>query len=168
MKASIVTTLSVGFAAISFCGGFKVGNFGGGLRVVGPGPLEIIRNRALIPHANPVALSHRALRSTQLFVSMQETSLVDSSPSDSDKKVILLKQAENYLGSSSMVYLYAELRQLSYCGYTKTKFKEVDCNQKGQPISGYKLLDILLKEREWVIKRTLEPTAGEEWRSDRR
>jgi hypothetical protein len=150
MKASIAATLFAGFAAISFCEGFT---------------------SLVVPHANLAALSRRALHSTQLFVSVQETqeTSVDSSvsPSDNDKKVRLLKQAENYLGSSSMVYLYAELRQLSYCGYTKTKFKDVDCNQEGQPMSTYKLLDILLKEREWVIQNFLEPTAGESWRSDR-
>jgi hypothetical protein len=149
MKASIVATLFVGFAAISFCECFT----------------------SLVPHANPAALSRRALHSTQLFVSVQETqetSVVSSSPSDNDKKVRLLKQAENYLGSSSMVYLYSELRQLSYCGYTRTKFKDVDCNQEGQPMSTYKLLDILLREREWVIQRTLKPKDGESWRSDRR
>jgi hypothetical protein len=144
MKASVVTTLFVGFAAISFCAGFT----------------------SRIPHANPAALSHRALHSTQLFVSVQEetSSLAIDCPRENDKKVLLLKQAENYLGSAMMIYFYAKLRQFSYCGYTKTKFKEVDCNQDDESISGYKLLDIFLKERRWVIQRMDNP---EEWRSDR-
>ena len=129
MKASIFVTLLVGFASISFCEGFT----------------------SWVPHASPVAaLSHRALHSTQ--VSVQETS-----PNDNNEKVVLLKQAEKYLGLSSLVYLYAEFRQLSYCGYTNTKFSDIDCNQDGQSISGYRLLYIILKERDWVIKRTYDP-----------
>jgi hypothetical protein len=140
MKASIVATLSVGFASIPFCGGFTY----------------------WVPHTNAAALSHLALHSTQVS-SVQETTRA----TDNNKKVRLLKQAENYLGSSNLVYVYAELRQLSYCGYTKIEFGEVDCNQN-TPVSNYKLLDILLKERDWVIKRTLDPKTGEEWRSNRR
>jgi hypothetical protein len=127
MKASIVVTLFVGFASISLCEGFT----------------SWVRNPA-------AALSHRALHSTQ--ASVQETSQEPSL-----EKVILLKQAEKYLGSSNLVYLYAELRQLSYCGYTKTKFSEFDCNQDDQFISGYKLLDTLLKERTNVINCTVDP-----------
>jgi len=149
MKAiSIVVTLLVGLGTNSLCEGF----------------------RSWAPPAKPAALlSHRALHhSTQLFVATaQDTSLVNSSPIADNEKARLLEQAENYLGSSSLVYLYAELRQLSYCGYTKTKFLDIDCNAEAEPISGYKLLDILLKEREWLIKRVAFNADGEEWRSSR-
>ena len=129
LRQSLTAKPTVGFASISFCEGFT----------------------SWAPHARPAAaLSHRALHSTQ--VSVQETS-----PNNNDEKVILLKQAQNYLGVSNLVYLYAEFRQLSYCGYTKTKFSDIDCNQDGRSISGYMLLDILLKERDWVIKRTHDP-----------
>jgi hypothetical protein len=125
MKASIIATGFVGFAKISFCGGFT----------------------SWIPRANPAALSHRALHRTQLFVSVQEMS-----PSNNDKKARLLKQAENSLGSSSMVDLYAELRQLSCCGYTKTKFGEVDCNQ-GVSLSRATSYSTFFSKRESLLSK---------------
>ena len=69
----------------------------------------------------------------------------------------LLKQVQIYLALSNLVYLYAEFRQLSYCGYTKTNFNDIDCNRDGRSISGYRLLYIILKERDLVIKRTYDP-----------
>jgi hypothetical protein len=79
---------------------------------------------------------------------------------------VLLAEAEGYLAASSLVYTYAELRQLAYCGYTRTSFEEVDCNQDGIPITVFKLLEIMLKERDWLVDRRLNPPPGEEWRSD--
>ena len=78
----------------------------------------------------------------------------------------MLEEAEVYLAASSLVYIYAELRQLSYCGFTRTKFDDIDCNQSSKSITAFKLLQVILHERDWLIDKKVDPPVGEEWRSD--
>lgn len=97
---------------------------------------------------------------------------VSNTETTSEKKTasaLLLRQTENFLLGSKLIYMYADLRVLSYCGYTKTSFEELDCNkwagpgEKGsindtQGITVFKILEVFLSEVEWNLhgRKTLK------------
>jgi hypothetical protein len=75
-------------------------------------------------------------------------------------KATLLQQARQFLTASQMVYLYAELRELSYCGFLETDYDDLNCNRDDLEVTSVRLLRVMLEEREWAKKE------GDKFRSD--
>lgn len=116
----------------------------------------------------PLAKRHASINlpnDVRPLSSVSSPPAVETLESTSEKKAlaVLLRQTENFLTGSSLVYLYAELRLLSYCGYTKTPFHEIDCNRwagsgdegsirKTQGFTALRLLETFLQEIEWTLQ----------------